>query len=309
LRPLILLLSLSLGFLFCLCNTMGNKTQSLSDIAKLIPEKVNEWQRVKGAEFYDDQTIYDYMDGAGEVYKQYDFKQLFSRRFERDKNPAITLEIFDMSASMDAYGIFSHTRTGKKLDIGQVGADMGSAIGFWKGKFFVYVSSEKETFHSKEAMLNLAKVVANDIRETGSKPPILDLIPKENLIDEEIHYSRSFILSNTRYFVATENILDIDRMTEVVIAPYRDKKKTFYLMLLHYPEGIRASGAEKNFLKFLRAEVSDSAVFQIEDGTWCGVERKNKFLVILLESESQTQTKQMLQQAVTKIKNSTLDKE
>jgi hypothetical protein len=286
---------------------MDNKSQSLVDVTKLLPEKVKEWQAVNEAEFYDGQTIYDYMNGAGEVYKQYDFKQLYSRRFERAENPAITLEIFDMTTSIDAYGIFSHTRSGEAIIVGQGGADMGPAIGFWKERFFVYISTEKETSHSKEAMLSFAHTVANAIQETGSKPGILDLLPKENLVENEIHYSRSFVLSNTRYFIATENILDIDSKTEVLIALYRNQDTTFKLMLIQYPEEIRASRAEKNFIKFYRPELSDSTVFAIEDGTWCGVERNINYLIFIFESESRSQTQQMLKHIVIKIQHSGSD--
>jgi hypothetical protein len=273
---------------------MGKNTQTLTSLVKTLPDQVQNWKATEKGNFYDDQTIYDYMNGAGEIYKQYAFRNLFSQRYENPGNPGITIEIFDMSTSDDAYGIFSHIRSGEEINIGQDAADMGAAIALWKGNFFVYLKTDLETPLSRKALLELAKSVEGAINREGFRPNILTHLPKQNLIRKEICYMRSFILINFHYFIASENILQIDSTTHVVLAPYQKQDNKVHLLLIHYPSEIQAESAQQNFLEHYRPETSGSHIFQIEDGKWCAVAKIKSFLSIVFDAGTKEEAEEML---------------
>ena len=60
---------------------------------QLIPTKVDSWRAVKD-DFYDPQSIFDYIDGAGEVYRAYNFQLLLARRFQGPEGRLIFVDLF-----------------------------------------------------------------------------------------------------------------------------------------------------------------------------------------------------------------------
>lgn len=68
---------------------------------------------------YNRRTIFDYIDGAGELYLAYNFQAVRVRRFEKSGQPSIIAELFDMGSSEDAYGVFSFERQDEDAGIGQ----------------------------------------------------------------------------------------------------------------------------------------------------------------------------------------------
>jgi hypothetical protein len=293
-RALFVLYCLFLSMTISGSPLMGKNTQTLTDLVKILPAEVQNWKAANQGDFYDEQTIYDYMNGAGEIYKQYAFRNLFSLRYENPGNPGITLEIFDMSTSDDAYGIFSYIRSGEAINIGREGADMGAAFAFWKGNFFVYLKTELETALSRKALLELAKFVEGAIKQAGSRPAILTHLPQQNLIEKEIRYLRSFILLNFHYFIATENILQIDSTTRVVLAPYQKQDNKVHLLLIQYPSEFEAESARQNFFEHYRPGSSQSHIFQIENGKWCAAAKMKNFLSIVFDAGTKEEAAEML---------------
>jgi len=59
-------------------------------LGDLLPQEINGWRAETKDEIYDPQTIFDYIDGAGEVYRSYNFKKLLARRFTKEgKKPDV----------------------------------------------------------------------------------------------------------------------------------------------------------------------------------------------------------------------------
>jgi len=54
---------------------------SLEELQKVLPENVRNWAKAEQDQFYDGQTIFDYIDGAGEVYRAYNMQRCLSRRY------------------------------------------------------------------------------------------------------------------------------------------------------------------------------------------------------------------------------------
>ena len=71
---------------------------------EFFPERKGGWDLQKGVKRYDEEGIFKYMDGAGEVYRLYGFRELTVARCARSGQPEITIELFDMGTSEDAFG-------------------------------------------------------------------------------------------------------------------------------------------------------------------------------------------------------------
>ena len=168
------------------------------------------------------------MNGAAELYLAYGFQNLKVRRFEKPNQPPITLELYDMTSSENAYGVFSFERQDEPVGIGQGSEFGGGLLRFWKGKYFVSIYADGGGVEVESAILTMGRTTADLIKEMGPEPKLVDIIPGKDLglVDKSIRYLRSHILLNQRFFIAHQNILNLSPRTEAVLAQYtREKQK------------------------------------------------------------------------------------
>ena len=76
----------------------------------LLPERIGDRVRQDSSLTYDREAIFDYINGAGEVYRSYAFRDVLVARYARDSGDEVTVELFDMGLTEDAYGVFSYAR-------------------------------------------------------------------------------------------------------------------------------------------------------------------------------------------------------
>jgi len=99
----------------------GKMTQEIS-----LPFEVAGWKWDKKDMKYNSKTIFSYMDGAAELYLAYGFRNLTVCRDEESNQPSITVEVYEMDSSEDAYGVFSYEHQDESAGIGQ-GSEFGEA--------------------------------------------------------------------------------------------------------------------------------------------------------------------------------------
>ena len=181
---------------FLIGSTSLANAQSIDAIKPALPDRVMTWTKAEEDRLYDDRTIFDYIDGAGEVYRSYNMQRCLSRRYLTPQGPAIILDIFDMGSSEDAYGVFTHDQDGEKLNLGQGAYYRAGWLSLWKDRFFVSIYAERETEATRPALLELAGTVASLIRSEGPKPRILSSLPDQGLQDESIKYFHNHVVLN-----------------------------------------------------------------------------------------------------------------
>ena len=180
------------------------------------PAEVSGWKWDGKENHYNRKTIFDYINGAGELYIAYNFNGVKVRRYEKGNQPPITAEVYDMGTSEDAFGVFSFERQDEEAGIGQGSEFGGGLLRFWKGKFFVSVFAEGQGKEAEAATLDIGKAIANSIKSTGPIPKLLGVLPngKTGLLEKSTRYFHSHILLNQRFFVANQNILNLNSKTE-----------------------------------------------------------------------------------------------
>lgn len=134
------------------------------------PAEVSGWKWDGKENHYNRKTIFDYINGAGELYIAYNFNGVKVRRYEKANQPPITAEVYDMEASEDAFGVFSFERQDEEAGIGQGSEFGGGLLRFWKGKFFVSVFAEGQGKQAETATLDLGRAIAGSIRAAGPSP-------------------------------------------------------------------------------------------------------------------------------------------
>lgn len=272
----------------------GNSEENIVALKGLLPREINGWTAKGEDEVYDSETIFDYIDGAGEVYRSYNFRQLLARRFAKEGQPDIVADLFDMAEAKDAFGVFTHDLEGDDAGIGQGSTYNGGLLSFWKDRFFVSLYAEQETEDAREALFALGRKAASSIRKEGKKPEIVSFLPPEKLAEKDVHYFHNHLILNYHFYVSDENILLLNQQTEAALGVYREKSEKFYLLLVLYPEGKRAWQAYESFSRVYMPDSREPGLVETENKKWTAAIVEEDSLIIVFDAPSSSFAKEMI---------------
>jgi Family of unknown function (DUF6599) len=274
----------------------ADKDGKSMEMKKLFPLKIGSYQSDGKDEFYDRKTTFRYMDGAAELYRSYGFKLLMVRRYMKEDHPPMIVETFDMGSSEDAFGVFSYETGDEEVGIGQ-GSDFGGGLlRFWKGKFFVNVYAEQEAPSTKKDVLDLGRALADSIKQEGRKPKLINLLPKEDLIERSIRYFHHHQSLNYHYFISHQNILRLGEQTHALLSTYASQTegKTF-LLLIQYPSQTLAKEGFQSFVKTYLPESSSSKAIRTENRRWTIAQSYKNYVMVVFDSPSKEKAEVLMQ--------------
>ena len=248
-----------------------------------LPSEVEGWKWDEKQMEYDSKALFGYMDGAAELYLAYGFQNLTVRRFEKPDDSPITLELYEMASSEDAYGVFSFDHLDEPAGIGQGSEFGGGLLRFWKGKYFVSIYADGEGAEVESAILKMGRMTATSIPAPGPEPKLVQFIPGRDhgLVEKTIHYLKSHVLLNQRFFISHKNILNLTRKTEAVLAQYIQEKQKTQLLLIRYPGLKDAKEAYQSFMKAYLPEAEAKDRLKTEDQKWTMVRQRSEYLLIV----------------------------
>jgi hypothetical protein len=231
--------------------------------------------------------VFDYMDGAGELYLSYDFVEMYVREFRKKGEPSLTCEVYLLPTAKDAFGLFSQDRAGKPLTIGQGAVYSSGLLLAWQGKYFIRILSERETPAVEQCETELARQVAKLCGPSGRLPEALTWLPKKGLQENSVHFFHTHTVLNFLYYVATDNILDLSGKTDAVLGTYSSPTGKSRALVVGYPSAAAAGAARDRFrtayLKGLKPE-GEFLLSKLENDRWLAVSLVGHRLCIVLES-------------------------
>jgi hypothetical protein len=266
----------------------------MSEKGLFLPREIGAWRAVESDQGYDRQTLYKYIDGGAELYLAYDFNKVFSRKYIGPGDGEIVLDVYGMGSSADAYGLFSSEREDAEAGIGQASEFGGGLLRFWQGNYFVSILAGGGDEKADSAVLEIGKAVAAAIPEVGAEPGLLKLLPPAGLDRRKIRYFHLPLQLDKYYFVANENILNLDRQTDCLLAEYPGKQgDPVIVLLVRYENEMKAEAARENFLKIYMPEARDGLA-KMENGKWTMAGRENDLLKIVFEAPDAEQAAGLL---------------
>ena len=241
----------------------------MENLQRAIPEEIQGWTSEGEDVLYDRETLYDYMNGGAEVYLAFDFKEVFTRRFMGEGTDEIVLDIYRMGSSAEAFGVFSCDREDPSALIGQISEYGFGLLRFWQGDYFVSIVASGDHVVAEEAILELGRAVTQALGPEGPGPELLGILPGEGLIPDRISFFHSNINLNNRFFIASENILNLTEDTNCVFAEFEsDGQETIKLLVVEYTDEDLAGAALRSFIDAYLPESSGSGLARMEDGQW-----------------------------------------
>jgi hypothetical protein len=300
----------------------------MTESKPILPKTIGLWTRPDSPRFVEAKNIFDYMDGAGELYLGFRFDHLEVYEYQAKSHKDIIVELYFMKTSDDAFGLLSLDWGGEPLDLGQSPQEKAAAssshwptalygeglLRLWSGNIYARVMAYQETPESKEAVLTLGRSITKD-RKNPPRPGLLKSLPDSlqpnwTLRQNRASYFRSHLVLNSIYFLAQENMLDLDLTSEAVTAPYERKNSSggqtrIRFLLVKYSDDERARNALAHFHRVYLPEHSFPAesgssremanVILVEDG-WLGYKLQNKIIAFIFECPDQETARTIIDQ-------------
>ncbi len=292
-----------------------------------LPKTIGNWARSDLPQLINSNNIFDYMNGAGELYLGYRFHHLEVFDYTVDNRDNILVELYFMETSDDAFGLLSLDWGGDPVSLGgsPVNPLNQSSISspralygagllrIWSDNVYARVMAYRETPASTQAMLTLGKAITGN-RKTPPEPGLLKVLPLHigtawKLCKDRVSFFRSYLVLNSIYYLSQENILDLDLSTEAIIAPYEhtssssDRKRSQFL-LVKYENHERAMEALNHFHgaylpEYKKKYTADSpnrspSLFKLEDG-WLAYGLLSKYVAIVFECPDQESARIIIQ--------------
>jgi hypothetical protein len=279
---------------------LGGARAHKDSLARFLPQEVEGWQAVAKDEPYNTDTIFNYIDGAGEVYRAYNFRSLLARRYSRSGQPEIVADFFDMGAAADAFGVFTHGLEGERLSIGQGAVSTKGQISFWKDRYFVSLYAETETPEVRRALLALGEAIAKSIPGEGKVPGLLSLFP-EGFDVRNARYFHNHLILNYHYFVSTGNILLLDDKTEAALVSSGSKSEKINLLIVRYSSAGAAEKAKESFSTGYLPGAAEAGLGQTEDKKWTSVESRGVFLVVVFHAPTRGEAEDVMKKVADKL--------
>ena len=255
--------------LLLVCGLLFGTDETVTDPFHSLPREINGWRPEGEVRIYTPDTLFEYINGGAELYISYGFSSLWARKYTRAGHPEISVDIFDMGHPYRAFGIYSHGRETDNRLVGQGGEYNSGLLTFWQDRYYASVLVYPESDESRDTVIQLGRDIAAAIGRRGDPPPLLGRLPGEGLELGSVRYILHHAWINGFYYISDQNILDITKETEAVLAKYQSGKSPLYLLLVSYPD---EGAARRAYTKFSAAFLfdADTGIKQIEDGRWAG---------------------------------------
>lgn len=264
-----------------------------ADLSAFLPEQSNEWSK-ESDQYFNNGNLYDYIDGAAELYLSYGFNTVISRRYACQDEMDIVVEIFDMKEARDAFGVFTNMREKNQHEFGQGSQQIEGSLIFWKDHYFISLSTHSSTGKSQAAVRKIAVFVDDAIPNEAPVPEIMGLLTEKDLVPEGYCYFHHYIWLNSYYFIANYNILDVNDRTNGIIAKYGPAHKRSYLLLIQYPDEKAAQVAYDKFITEFSPELKTADAVRLKDDTWHTAVRKGNFVASVFNAQSKGEAVQLL---------------
>lgn len=168
-----------------------------SVMSDLFP-KVKDWSFKGKPDVYTPDNLFEYINGAAEVFLMYDFEKLAALTYENQAKQSITVEIYRHRDKTFGFGIYAQEKPQKSafLPIGTQGYYETGVLNFFKGKYYVKISSFDIKKGEEKILKTLAADVAANLDGQMGFPPVISCFPAKGLVKNSERYIAKHFLGH-----------------------------------------------------------------------------------------------------------------
>jgi len=154
------------------------------------------WNQSGEIQTFTSKTLYEYINGAADLYLSYNFEELKVAEYVNDRKASVTLDVYRQATPTDAFGIYSQERLPSTnfIDVGAQGYIENNVLNFFTGPYYVKISSYNTGPEDREILSSFAKKVSENLGEKGAFPLLLTAFPNEGKVEHSEKYiSKKFL--------------------------------------------------------------------------------------------------------------------
>jgi len=245
---------LSLAFLLLLSVMSGRAGQGTQVVLKTLLPAVEGMESKESPETYFPETLFEYINGAAEIYLSYDFKELIVAEYKKSgASDSVAVEIYDMGNRKNSFGIYSAERypDNEFLILGTQGYMEQGALNFLVGRYYVKLLCFDCEERNEKWLRAFSGEIVNRVEDKGGFPDFLNVFPKEGLIP------------NTEKFIL-RNVMGYKFLHDGYLVSYEINELSFDCFLI---EGRNPQEASEMLKKYLEAKGAES-VQKMSSGFW-----------------------------------------
>jgi hypothetical protein len=235
------------------------------------------WSPEGDVRTFDEETLFDLVNGQADVFFAYGFEQVAVRRYAGADEAAMHVEVWQLTTPADAYGLFTLNASGAPVEgLGNdSNADPGRRLSFWQDRYFVNVRALQVTDNAD--LETFARHISSALPAGGKRPALVDRLPSKGLMERSVLFFHEEISIQDVLWLGGENILGLSAETDGLLAWYEINGVVTHLLLIEYPEaasasaglealesseveGLVAASARENLLGAVFGEVDEAAI-------------------------------------------------
>jgi hypothetical protein len=271
-------------FVFLAVSLMGTPApENVKGFYPALPESVGVWKKAETPDIFLPENLSKYIDGGAELYLSYNFQAALALKYRDPDQNEIEVDLFDMGSSPDAFGVFAHSRESIDSSFGQGSEYAAGLLTFWKDRYYVSILAYPETPAKKDVVFAIGRAIEAAIRTTGPLPEVIGRLPQEGLVPESVHYFHHYIWLNSFCFVSNDNVLNIGANTPAALGNYRAAGKSYFLLIVRYPDAAKAMAAAAQFRQRIMGGAQSGAA-QNKEGKWTGLAQKGPEVRVVLNA-------------------------
>lgn len=238
--------------LFVGCLLISSSYMCVGETSNGLFPKIEGWQQKGDVASYSPDTLYEYINGAADVFLSYDFVQCLTATLENSEKHSITIDIYRHADDKNGFGIYSQEKpsSGPFLQIGTQGYYEKGVLNFYKGSHYVKISGFDVGDNEYDLFKSIGEKIAARIPGQGFLPAVLTCFPASGKKE------------NTERFIS-QNFLGHRFLGSAYIADYKLGDRDVQLFII---EGDKAETTEKMETAYLGFAEKKGVPVQKKDG-------------------------------------------
>ena len=207
-------------------------------------DEITGWKTSQNFGFFEPQNLWNYINGQAEMYLDYGFKLVLTTEYMSVAGSrSLMVEIYHMQSPEHAFGIYAAERSidDSYIKIGGGGYYGDSFLNFWKGAYYVKLTSFQISPDTKEVFFKLAEAIAGKIGGTYSEPELFAYFPEKN----RVKMSERFI---------PKNFLGLPFLRNGYRVEYMNGEDSYQVFLAKNDSQEEANEAFRKYLDFFESE-------------------------------------------------------
>jgi hypothetical protein len=133
-----------------------------------------DWVMKDSITLYNNENLFDHINGEGELYLPYGFDRLATATYLNKKNPEVwvVVDVYRMGSVLDAFGIYSNYRKADEAEarIGAEGFVSSSQLMFYQDRYFVRIQVTGAMSLEQDLFVACGLAVSRNLPPSAGRP-------------------------------------------------------------------------------------------------------------------------------------------